>query len=131
MSAEAIYKNHNGLSVKSAGTEPSARIKITAKLIDWADIIFVMEKRHKQKIIENFKDSCLGKEIITLDIPDDYAHCTNNKKMLSVILSHQLRNLFDYNCNLYLWSIAYQHRFFPCHLQNRIVAMVCPSLHGK
>ena len=72
--AEAIYKNHNGLSVKSAGTEPSARIKITAKLIDWADIIFVMEKRHKQKIIENFKDSCLGKEIITLDIPDDYQY---------------------------------------------------------
>ena len=70
--AEEIYKNHNGLSVRSAGTEPSARIKITAKLIDWADIIFVMEKRHKQRIIKNFSYNSLEKEIIILDIPDDY-----------------------------------------------------------
>jgi predicted protein tyrosine phosphatase len=70
--AETIYKNQQGLSVRSAGTEPSARIKITAKLIHWADIIFVMEKRHKQRIIENFRDNCQSKEIIILDIPDDY-----------------------------------------------------------
>ena len=70
--AEEIYKSHNGLSVRSAGTEPSARIKITAKLIDWSDIIFVMEKRHKQRIIEKFSNNALEKEIIVLDIPDDY-----------------------------------------------------------
>ncbi len=43
--AEAIYKNTPAVNVKSAGTEPSARIKLTAKNIAWADIIFVMEKR--------------------------------------------------------------------------------------
>ncbi len=42
--AESIYKNREGFNVKSAGTEPSARIKVNAKLIDWADTIFVMKK---------------------------------------------------------------------------------------
>lgn len=70
--AEEIYKNQNGLFVKSAGTEASARIKITEKLINWADIIFVMEKRHKQRIVEKFSNNTFEKDIVVLDIPDDY-----------------------------------------------------------
>lgn len=70
--AEAIYKNYSGLNVKSAGTEPSARIKLTSKIVEWADVIFVMEKKHKQRIIEKF-NSILDKEnIIILNISDDY-----------------------------------------------------------
>lgn len=72
--AEKIYKNINGLITKSAGTEPSARIKVSSKLIDWADKIFVMEKRHKQRLMENFRDDILSKEIIVLDIPDEYQY---------------------------------------------------------
>lgn len=44
--AETIYKNTSGLFVKSAGTEPSAKIRINYKHILWADLIFVMEKKH-------------------------------------------------------------------------------------
>lgn len=60
--------------VKSAGTEPSARIKLTAKLVSWADIIFVMEKRHKQRMCENFPSESKGKEIVVLNIPDEYPY---------------------------------------------------------
>lgn len=70
--AEEIYKKHQDLNVRSAGTEPSARIKLNAKTILWADIIFVMEKRHKQRIIENFASETENKTIIILDIPDEY-----------------------------------------------------------
>jgi predicted protein tyrosine phosphatase len=70
--AEAIYKTSQVHNVKSAGTEPSARIKVSAKLIAWADIIFVMEKRHKQRLIENFPSEIVGKEIVLLNIPDEY-----------------------------------------------------------
>lgn len=70
--AEVIYKNHVGLFVKSAGTEPSARIRITAKIIIWADVIFVMEKKHKQRMAEKFEDETKEKYIVVLDIPDDY-----------------------------------------------------------
>lgn len=72
--AEAIYKNHSGINVKSAGTEPSARIRLNYKIIEWADIIFVMEKKHKQRIQENFPIETEGKKIVILDIPDDYQY---------------------------------------------------------
>lgn len=70
--AEAIYKKQDGIAVKSAGTEPSARIKLTAKHILWADLIFVMEKKHKQRMLSKFPMECAESEIIILDIPDEY-----------------------------------------------------------
>lgn len=54
--AETIFRNNKGLSVRSAGTEPSAKTRVNAKLLEWADHVFVMEKRHKQRIEENFRD---------------------------------------------------------------------------
>jgi predicted protein tyrosine phosphatase len=70
--AEAIYKGHQGIQVRSAGTEPSARIKLNSKTIVWSDIIFVMEKKHKQRIIEKFSEEIRHQPIVVLDIPDDY-----------------------------------------------------------
>lgn len=70
--AEVIYKNYSGMNVKSAGTEPSARIKLTSKIVEWADVIFVMEKKHKQRIIEKFNSILDRENIIILDIPDEY-----------------------------------------------------------
>lgn len=72
--AEAIFKNSQVHIAKSAGIEPSARIKLTAKLIAWADIIFAMEKRHKQRMMENFASETEGKEIVVLNIPDEYQY---------------------------------------------------------
>lgn len=70
--AEAIYKDEQGISVRSAGTEPSARIKVNAKTILWADLIFVMEKKHKQRLEEKFPNETEQKQIVILDIPDEY-----------------------------------------------------------
>jgi predicted protein tyrosine phosphatase len=72
--AEAIYRDRPGLQVRSAGTEPSARIRLSAKTILWADRIFVMEKRHKQRMFDNFPEEIQGKHVIVLDIPDDYRY---------------------------------------------------------
>jgi len=69
---EAIYKNHPELMARSAGTEPSARIKLTAKMIHWADIIFVMERKHKERLLHKFPMDGQEKQIIILDIPDEY-----------------------------------------------------------
>ena len=72
--AESIYKNYSGINVKSAGTEPSARIKLNSKIIEWADYIFVMEKKHKQRMSENFPAETKDKRIIILNIPDEYKY---------------------------------------------------------
>lgn len=72
--AETIYQNHAFHQVKSAGTAASARIKLNAKLIDWADVIFVMEKKHKQIMHERFSYALNCKEIVVLAIPDEYQY---------------------------------------------------------
>jgi len=72
--AETIFKNNQKHNVKSAGTENDARIKVTEKLINWSDLIFVMEKRHKERLKEKFGPVTDTKEIIILDIQDDYKY---------------------------------------------------------
>jgi predicted protein tyrosine phosphatase len=72
--AETIFRNNQKHHIKSAGTDNDARIKITEKLIDWADLIFVMEKRHRERLHEKFRSVTDDKEIIILDIPDDYQY---------------------------------------------------------
>lgn len=70
--AEAIYKGRQDIVAKSAGTEPTARIKLSAKLVLWADIIFVMEKEHRQRLVERFPLETMEKEIVVLNIADEY-----------------------------------------------------------
>jgi predicted protein tyrosine phosphatase len=72
--AETIFKADQRHHFKSAGTENDARIKVNEKLVDWADLIFVMEKRHKQKLQERFQELLDAKEIVILDIDDDYQY---------------------------------------------------------
>ena len=47
--AETVYKNRQDHKVKSAGTEPFAKVRVSSKDILWADIIFAMEKNKKKK----------------------------------------------------------------------------------
>lgn len=70
--AEAIFKKSGLHQVKSAGTEPAARIKVNEQHILWADLVFVMESRHRQRIKEKFPLATGNKKIIVLEIPDDY-----------------------------------------------------------
>ncbi|HYD19910.1 MAG TPA: hypothetical protein VEB40_00435 [Flavipsychrobacter sp.] len=74
LTAETIYKNSNGHTVRSAGTEESARVQVNEKMLLWADIIFVMEKRHKQRLTQRFENSLRNKQLIVLDIPDKYEY---------------------------------------------------------
>ena len=70
--AEQIYRNHPEHEVRSAGTAPGARIKINAKSLLWADIIFAMEKKHKQRLIAGFPNEAEPAKIVVLDIEDNY-----------------------------------------------------------
>ena len=72
--AETIYKTRQDHKVKSAGTEPSAKIRVSAKHILWADIIFAMEKKHKQRLLNNFPNETKNKQFVILDIEDDYKY---------------------------------------------------------
>lgn len=72
--AETIFRNLQNHDIKSAGTEKDARIKVTDKLLNWADLIFVMEKRHKERLNEKFGVVIADKKIVILDIEDNYQY---------------------------------------------------------
>jgi len=70
--AELLFKNHAIHQARSAGTSEKARIKVNEKLVDWADVVFVMERRHKELLKQRFSVAVAGKQLIMLDIPDEY-----------------------------------------------------------
>lgn len=74
LTAEKIFDGYNGHSARSAGTENDSRVKVTAGLLGWADIIFCMEKKHVRRIREKYPDIVCGKKVICLNIDDDYEY---------------------------------------------------------
>ena len=72
--AEQIFRKHPLMSVRSAGTSPNARRKVSAEDIRWADVIFVMEEKHKSRLVADFSRLLVGKTIHVLDIPDEYKY---------------------------------------------------------
>lgn len=70
--AEKIWQNHPELSVRSAGTSPNARRTVTAKDLQWADVILVMEDKHKSRLMAEYRRVIEHKRLHVLDIPDDY-----------------------------------------------------------
>lgn len=62
------------LSVRSAGTSPSARRKVSIDDIRWADVIFVMEEKHKSRLVAEFTSLIKNKPVHVLDIPDEYKY---------------------------------------------------------
>jgi len=70
--AEAVFCEYSGVEAESAGLNKGADNPVSGELIRWADIIFVMERRHKNKLSKNFRQYLKNSRVITLDIPDDY-----------------------------------------------------------
>ena len=74
LTAEKICEKVSGYSVRSARTEKAARIRVTEGLVGWADWIFVMEKKHADRLRSKFPASIQGKQVICLQIPDNYKY---------------------------------------------------------
>jgi predicted protein tyrosine phosphatase len=72
LTAEKIFDGRNHCAARSAGTEPGARVRVSAGHLGWADLIFVMEKKHLRRLQEKFPEEISEKRVICLYIPDDY-----------------------------------------------------------
>ncbi len=70
--AEQVFAGYDGLDVASAGLNRGADNPATPELIEWADLIFVMERSHRNKLSTIFRKFLKGKRVVCLDIPDDY-----------------------------------------------------------
>jgi predicted protein tyrosine phosphatase len=67
-----FFSDYPGIHAIGAGSNADAETPVSGDLIEWADIVFVMEKSHKNKISKKYKDLLKGKRLVCLDIPDVY-----------------------------------------------------------
>jgi predicted protein tyrosine phosphatase len=70
--AEAIFADYAGIEVDSAGLNNDAVVPLSDEQIEWADIVIVMEKAHRNRLNTKFKHALSGKRIAVLNIPDEY-----------------------------------------------------------
>jgi len=70
--AEAVFSTYDGVQAIGAGTNNDAETPVSGDLIEWADIILVMEKSHRNKVSKKYKEILKDKRLIVLDIPDNY-----------------------------------------------------------
>ena len=69
--ARAVFSQWPGVKTASAGN-PFADVLLSAELLAWADIVFVMERAHRAKLTARFRAHLRDKRVIVLGIPDDY-----------------------------------------------------------
>jgi len=72
--AERVFRGTPGLEVRSAGLDADAVVPLTRELLEWADLVLVMEKRHRNAIQKRFKELYRIKRIVCLYIPDEFEY---------------------------------------------------------
>lgn len=72
--AERMWQGHPHVNARSAGTSPNARHPVSVDDLRWADVILVMEEKHKSRLLAEFTRVLEHTPIHVLDIPDDYQY---------------------------------------------------------
>ncbi|CAN7290129.1 low molecular weight protein tyrosine phosphatase family protein [Pseudoduganella sp. LjRoot289] len=70
--AEQVFALWQDVETDSAGLGGDAAVPLSSEQIAWSNIIFVMEKAHRNRLSEKFRAHLNRKRVICLDIPDDY-----------------------------------------------------------
>ena len=79
--AEDLLGQLKGFEVQSAGTWLHARRRISEELINWADIVFVMERYHKEFLLD--LSPMAKNKTVVLDIPDIYSR--NDPELVRIL----------------------------------------------
>ena len=70
--AEKIFSRRPELEVRSRGFSAKSSRVLKAADIQWAELIFVMEREHAHRLRSKFRDVLKGKIVSVLQIPDRY-----------------------------------------------------------
>ena len=71
--AEQVFSRWPGLETASAAVSDDADEHVEADHLAWADIIVVMERAHRRKLMRHFGPALRHARIVCLDVRDDYA----------------------------------------------------------
>ena len=89
--AQSVFSGHPQVSALSAGTNKDSETPVSGDLIEWADVIFVMEKVHKNRISKRFRELVYGKRVVVLGIQDVYEYMDSHLvKILKLRVSRLL-----------------------------------------
>ncbi len=72
--AEHVFADWPNIETDSAGLDASASVVVSPEQLKWADIIFIMENRHRNRLSKKHRKHLNGQRVITLGIPDDYEY---------------------------------------------------------
>jgi predicted protein tyrosine phosphatase len=89
--AELVFASGYGIETASAGTNRGAQNPVSGELLEWADVIVVMENVHREKIQKTFHAALKNKRIVCLDIPDDYVYMDD--ALIALVKSKAVRFL--------------------------------------
>ena len=71
---EQVWRRHPRVNSRSAGTSAGARRVVSSADLAWADVVLVMEEKHKSRLLAEYRALLLHKPLHVLDIPDDYKY---------------------------------------------------------
>ena len=70
--AERIFRKRADLDVRSAGTDADALVHVNAQMLDWADLVFIMDDEQRAALTARFPSHPALARLVCLDIPDDF-----------------------------------------------------------
>jgi predicted protein tyrosine phosphatase len=88
--AEQLFSRYLNIETDSAGLNAEADVRVSPEQIEWADVIFVMEKSMRTKLAKQFRKHLGSKRVVCLDIPDKYTYM---QAELVVLLEKKVRPL--------------------------------------
>lgn len=69
---ERLWRRSQRIATRSAGTSPNAKRTVNAKDVAWADVILVMEHKHKDRLRAKLPGPTRYADIRILDVPDEF-----------------------------------------------------------
>ncbi|ASK90439.1 MULTISPECIES: low molecular weight protein tyrosine phosphatase family protein [Xanthomonas] len=72
--AERVFADWPGVQAQSAGLAADADVQVTPELLQEAQVVLAMERRHLQLLRQRFAAHLRHCRMICLHIPDDYAY---------------------------------------------------------
>lgn len=70
--AERIFSKRPDLEVRSAGTAADALVRVNEQMLDWADVIFIMDDLQRRSLRRRFPAHPAVERLVCLEIPDDF-----------------------------------------------------------
>ena len=70
--AERIFSKRQDLEVRSAGTAADALARVNVQMLEWADLVFIMDGEQRRSLRRRFQGHAVLDRLICLEIPDEF-----------------------------------------------------------